>query len=513
MKFRKERSDAHEISTERIESDEAQIDKFLDENSEDLLHSAQLWGDVSQRLQVFKSDERVTNAFQEGVAECMKNTMGTEPNQRQVDLEAARLEKLLIPYTYVAARRYATEKTGFINGVKEFNNVTRKYPGEGVPYIFGAGKFPILEYSDLFLAITDRVKQADGLSDKVLTELCRHYSTPSDVMLLGELSVEGAGEVSPMLDELSIMMAADWSRLDEEKSVLRQHCERLATDPSVHVASFCEDAARVRNGIPSSVNAMAQFALLGQNRDVTPTDRAKVLYEKRNQWPQVPDLQEAFNEYVNRSSSLVKTVFDELSSNVGDDGRNEYPDAEFIAICSNMAVMAIGNRQEARETTRNLKRGSKLYQDKPRLVDVAKNVGRLGSSAETLQEKALYFTRQTSGRGYELDDANELLSTESLTKYFNLPDSHHLAEDIKNVIEYLRQPDRNFRGSKRVRSNNGNIKIDGKPMSLWRFAPNDSPYVQVDSANRFYRVIYGTKEEALVVVDVLSHTDFDQRYK
>lgn len=514
MRFRNKQKAEKITPSEQYSEDDSGIDAFIDRHSGQLVSSANHWQNVGSTMKAIKTDSNIVNAMNIGVARAFEGA-DVPANQVQVEREAQRILNQLSIYMQVVARSEAKDTKGISKSIKSGLMVLQGLPAPNVVAIFKSKEFPRFKFPDTYLRLIEHISKADNISDQVLGDMCDQYAvTPDSIVELASMYEAGADEAFPVLGELRNMITADWHRLDPETSVLRQHCKRLAEDPGIHVAPFCEAASRLDS--LQSVAQMARYAIVSAGgNDLSDEAVAGQLASTSSRWNEVPDLQEAFNDYVEQVGTTIEGAFSSIAGprhikNI----RIEHTSSEIMECASDMEVWGSANGYEARLNAKarstNARRSRKAKLSNHTLPTADDSIRQLDAT-ELLKERGVKVARFANGRGYELDDVEEL-TPEYLVERFKLePDHVGIGDDMMSVVDYLRQPEHSYRGVRRLESTD--MKLNGKRHTLWRFAPDKTPGLKVRSTNRFYRVIYTVVDGNLVLYDMLSHAEFDKKYR
>ena len=518
MRFRGKHKYARERASYDQFSDEgAGIDAFIDRHSEHFVTSATAWQQVGKTMGVLRDDSGIRDAMHIGVRNAFELANITNADVR-VERETDRLLNQLSIFTQIVARAEARRRKGLKQAITSGLLVTRHLPATNVAHILQSKDFPKIKFSNAFLGMQESIAQADAISDQVLEALCEQYAvTPDDILELASMYENGAEEAFPVLGELRNMITADWHRLDPERSILRQHCQRLAEDPGLHVGPFCE-AVTARDTL-QTVATMARYAIVSAGgSDLSDAAVEHQLHSTHSDWHQIPDLENAFNDYIGQVGVSIEGAFKSIAGprhlkNI----RLEHSDHEIMECAAEMEVWGASNGEEARQNARqrSVNTRSRRKPDRRKLgsdtLPTAQESIRQLDASELLEQRGVKFARYANGRGYELADVSDL-TPQVLVERFKLePDQVGIGDDMLAVVEYLRQPSHSYRGVRRLEKEE--LKLDGKRRSLWRFAPDKTPGLKIRSNNRFYRVIYTIVDGDVVLYDMLSHADFDKKYK
>jgi len=491
--------------------DEATIGHYFDQYGSEIVASSEKWYFINDSVRSFVGSEPVQTGFRRGVEVCFK-TQSDVIAESRVESEAVRLLKIFPAYVLACTRRETRELTSPIHVAKTINRMLRQYPGEGVNHILTGGYISQAELGKLLVHTAEQIRDADSHDVKILRGLCNEFfTTPEKIDELRNLYMEDAQDVYPLLSELRTVVANDWYKADQDKSILRQHVVQLKSDPSLHIGNFCEAVARGETGVSS--REMARYALRSSRSADTPANIALHLENSSGIWPEIPDLQEEFNTYVVQMANNVDRVFGSIAG--PSDGvleRNPLTDNEFLSLTSQMKVYFAPNRQDQVASRKARKRQSREYGDKndvQRGVRLAEYVLKGGESEQPLRRRDIALVRDVRGRGSEVKrfEGNNI---EELLKEFDLKEDTKLYSDMRTVVEYLRNTKKIFPGAKRLQTDS--LKLQGKNYRLWRFAPDKEPGLKVASENRFYRVVYAVIDGELVIKDILSHPEFDKAY-
>lgn len=515
MRFKRKTVENYNSSPEQGEANRIDINQFIDSQAENILQSAALWQSVGARMNWCKTDPSIIRAFHEGVPAIFEAT-NVPINPVRVTREADRLVEELGTYTQIAVRGDDVSGNYIKKAVHFSRMLTSNLPGEGVPYIMDTKTFPKSSYLSTAIEMQNAMGKADVVSDEVLGALCEGYAlTPEHIIELGWLYVHDAEETFPMLSELRKMITADWYRRDAEKSILRTHCRRLCEDPGIHVLPFCEAVNSEETF--RSVATMARYAIISSGEsDISESAIAKQLYSTRDSWSEVPDLQEAFNGYIDGVSTTVESAFQTIAGprnlrNV----RLERTEQEVLEIASRMTVYASLNSKDARIAEKDRSNQARAYRKVSRRAGAVDSLPSTDESVrqldarELFEERTIQFAQHVNGRGIELQRVGEL-SEDMLIDRFKLEKNQiGIGQDMIAALVYLQQPTMSLKGVRRI---NHNLNLNGKMRGLWRLAPDKAPGLKVSSNNRFYRIVYTIMDKDVVVYDILSHADFDKRY-
>lgn len=492
------------------QEDEATIGRYFDQYGDEIIASSEKWHSVNSSVRSFVGSEQVQAGFRRGVESCFRSQSDVFAESR-VESESQRLLKVFPAYLLACVRRETREFLSPVAAPKAMNRVTRQYPGTGVPHILTGGYIPQFELGKLLNNVANDMRDADGYDTKVLHGLCDEFlTTPQKIDELRDFYVDDAQDVYPLLSALRTVVANDWYKSDQDKSILRKHVALLKGDPSLHISNFCEAVAQGETG--ASSREMVRYALRSSRVVDTPANIAHHLRDSSEIWSEIPDLQEEFNAYADQMANNVDRVFGSVAG--PSDGvleRNSLTDTEFLSLTSQIQVHFATNRQEHLANRKGRKRESREYGNKDEVqrgLKLAEHVLK-SQGPELLNRRNIAVVRNIQGRGAEVKRF-ENNNVEELLQEFELKEGTKLYDDMRITVEYLRDTKKIFPGAKRLQADS--LKLQGKSYRLWRFAPDKEPGLKVASENRFYRIVYAVINGELMVKDILSHPEFDKAY-
>jgi len=485
---------------------------FIALHSEALVTSANLWQEVGSSMRSLKTDPVIVEKVHDGVSSSF--AMINIPSEGiQVQREADRILNQLAIFTQMVARNEERSGVGIVDAFKQRSLLLKMMPSNAQS-IVGARDFPHTRYMKSYTDMREATQSADKLSDQLLQALSsEHVTTPEDIMELQAIYNDGGEAAFPVLAELRNIIASDWHRTDHSSSVLREHCRKLTDDPSMHIDAFC-DAAATHDGL-QGIASMARYAIVSAGGDDFSAGKiSEELRSTREEWEKIPNLQEAFNDYIEDVGVKVTEAFEAIAGprdtkNV----RLHHTGQEIFESAANLEIWGSVNGQEARLNAKARKSKARAWrkgEGQKALPTMQESVSQLDAS-ELLTKRNVRIAVYANGRGYDLVDANEMTSGEIVEQFKLEPDQSNIGEDMLTAIEYLRQPTSSYKGVRRFEYTD--LKVGNKRHGLWRLALEKAPGLKVNSNNRFYRVIYTIIESDLVIYDMLSHADFDRKYK
>lgn len=486
-----------------LHEEPSSIELFIDSHADDLQQSALEWGKVANTLRWVSTDEQVSASFRTGVAKSLE-LGGHHATQGRVEQTANILQRDFTAYIHVSARVESLKKESIMGGFKGIRDVLQRAPNRNVVGIIGGKDFPRFALNKNVLEMVEHMRTTDKITDKVLNNLCKDYiKTPHQIKELELLYKDGAENVHPLLSELHNMITVDWYRKDPEKSVLRKHVKSLTDDPSLHVEAFCNEVAI--NKTAASVRTMSLYALASSGiTDPTNEDIFKQLLSTKDVWSGVSDLQESFNKYVEQSNNAIAMSINTIAGTGNSNNvRTEKGHEELDILVEAMVVIGDKNAVSSRNAQRKRKHNGSA---KLGIANATEMIRQL-DDIEVRKEKPVAIAKFANGRGYELTHLQEV-NINTLVENFDIDNA--AAKSMVAAVEYIRKPNHSIMGTRRLMDRE--IRMNNKKYGLWRFAPDKAAGLKIDSAHRFYRIVYTTVDGVLALATIQTHADFDKTY-
>ncbi|TAH35877.1 hypothetical protein EYC59_01600 [Candidatus Saccharibacteria bacterium] len=477
-----------------------------------LLESSQnLWRTTTDLLQLFK-DEKIQEAVHQGVEKFFASqpSLVGETSDSDVtrQIGATLLDELSVMWL-VNARHMSGRVQGVLGTAKEGNGYLSCIPNATVQRIVTGLPWGVkAKIASGFSNSIYHMANADTAGTKVLNKFLRTFGQdPERVHGFVDLYHDGVADIDPHFAELRKIIATDWHHYDHADSMLRRHVQDYATDPSQHLDAFAaEVVANQSDHAIGRLRAMASFAIIANGVDpVTEAGIRQKIVSSYGRWADVPkeDIDSLFEKYIaNRAKQLESAITAIAGRQDPQDIRAHRSYDEVYQYFSTLGLRMPQTRQERR---RNAKiHNAHTAADK---MPTAKSLATEAASLERKPvERELVLVQAQQGshaRGVPLD-------VKDLASRFKLPTEGSVLQDMQNVVGYLRNTNRiTMQGIKRI---NKTVRLDGRELGMWRFAPNDCPGLRVNSNNRFWRVVFAIRRNELLLLDILDHSDFDRRY-
>lgn len=486
-------------------------EEFVLSQSGLLEESQNKWRSTTDLLQGFK-DDKIREDIQSGV----RNFYAKQPASpgESTDTEVVRsvgdalLDDLSVMWL-VQARHMSGQRNSFTDNVKESNTYLYGVPNPivrnivvGLPMMTKGRITKNFQYASLDMG------SADIVGYKVLKRFVDSFGEdPGRVSEFVDMYRDGVADIDPHFAEFRKIIATDWNHPDPNKSVLRNHLQGYSTDPLRHLDAFAAEVATNRSDHAlGRLRAMAGFAIIASGVDtVTEAGIKQKITSTHGRWADIPaeDIDGLFSKFMTSRAKGLEAAIAAIA------GRQDPQDIRVHRLYDDVYryfetihLHAPQTRQERRSSrrTHNAMTGAHNMPSAKSLAAEAESLRR-----KPVERDLVLLQTQQHGQGRRVP-----ISAEDLADKFKLPVEGNILRDMQTVVQHLRNVDRvTMRGIKRI---NTTVRLGGGEVKMWRFAPNDCPGVRVDSNNRFWRVVFAMQGNELLLLDILDHPTFDQRY-
>lgn len=500
--------DEPEVAMLSLEQESIDPYEFVTSQEERLADTSDTWREIARAAR--EREEGYIGAVRQGLVDVWLASRSTPlPDDRILERETEKLASNLSVYSLMVTRNISID--GVSMGLKrQVESLFLEIPDHTVNYIIRSKGFPTGRFLARQVWLVQKMEQADIVGDQVLHDLVNTYAQrPDDISELAELYDGGAAEADGRFAELQQLIATDWHRPDSEKSILKNFVSWQQRYPDAYVPDFVGSVSATEAGQRwMTVRNMARFAIIAAGGDPNePEAVEQTLASTYNRWDEVPDIKVLFDAYVQGKVDNLGTHFAQIAG--ARDTRNirNYPTTDQIMRFKNsFGAEYTPDRQSRRKASRAAIKSRSAH-----LLPTAESIDATAATESVRNPKP---RRILMTRTRENTTSFEEMSVEDLITAYKLPEEGGLAEDMRRVVSWL-QAHPIGPGSGRIAKDSPNIlpRYNGKPVNLWRFAPNQSPHVQVNRSSKYWRVVYGLVKDGVIINDIIDHDTFDKKYK
>ena len=484
---------------------------FLESQNANLQASRQAWHVVHSRIGTLRSDD-IIESLQVGVANNFKG-VGV-PVTPEFEYEAASTMSEDLAATWLIAARHTAESVTGVSGVFDVSSTMFKYfhlmPSQSVRHaVTNMPKPTRRALAKEYTYTVFNVQEADIIGDHILDEFVKNAlgSTRSAEAFNAYIS-EHVGDLN--VKELRRLVSVDWYHANPQKSKIKQHFSKLRDEPRPFVMPFIEKIVHdADNRELETIRRMAAFALLAIGSDNDSTSMTRVLYNTHGVWDADEQLGQTFAKFVDDQIITIEQSVARVAGRFDGKDIRTHHSADtvqnlFDSLDQRMPLDRATRRVHKRAVTR-------LLGELPNTAEIVSQV------TEALPEvkREMRFAKQTqSGLRTEVRSIEELCADIIDSNFTKRKEDVQLQSDITAVLTYLQTtPILLDKGFVRLGQGGSKTQVDGKPQAFWRFAPDKAPGVRISGQNRYIRVVCAYEGQKLMVIDVLSHDDFDKKYK
>ncbi len=507
MKFLRRKAE-HEPSTatERLQTDEREQPEellpleFVASHKGALQASAMYWNEVSSVVEEIQGD-----TAQEIARESIRNLATSRnehmPENRERSISAQAITDLA-SVTFLAAR--ATSPGPLIHSsMNMVKTITDDLPTE-LTYIAmqkdGLMETCVHAASTMRLAINEADRKANSILADLASEL---VSSPNSISALDDLYSDGADLVNPDFLELREVIRTDWHAKGVETSRLRAMMASIKTDPNAFLEEFIDNIVGTEGDKKmATIQDMARFALVDSATPESPEALRAVLLRNRNSWHTFEDIENLLATYQSQKLTVLNLAMDRIAGPVtADNPRLSVSPEELTEFKQRIRFDVSENRQKRRKSNG----GSRSSIRPPRIKKVVAVNERYDRT-----NKPLYFTKNTATSTLTKETVDK---DNSLASHVASRVKEHLVSDIIVCIQAINENPLDH-SSRMILSSKGRVIIDGKKARLRRYKSNNAqggPNISREAAS--YRICYAIIDGSVVITDILTHDQFEAKFK
>jgi hypothetical protein len=483
--------------------------EFINTHEATLEASAQAWQHIAQRTKDIQNPS-MAKLLEPGIAEIC-SSFGVGMSQVSLDKEAQRLNTAFAVYGLIAARYMSQHDVP--DSYTARRAIQRKLFTVENP-VFGE----LIEHKDFpmddlmtgpAMKASADMEAADAHSSTVLHALVERYSgSPEGIVELAELYQSGAADADPHFSELREIVAADWHHYDKSQSILQQCCNAMSQDPQRYLTEFGQYVAEaMTNKRVLAVKQMAQFAIVAAQKQGLSLSVEEALSSTYEEWDNFEEVESLFRTFITDKKAQLTEAFATIAGPKNAKSIRLPRRIEEVEEFKSSLQVHIGSRRLRRGVAKNRseRRGS------TGCLPDAEEIHRAATAEIDRQPLKIMVAKNISNG---VPHVREISLDETLQTFSIGDGNSSLREDILKMVAHL-QTQPLSRATATIRSRDITLQANtGRKVKvpLRRFAPDDCPGLDINGANRYYRVVFALHEGALVLVKILSHAAFDKEF-
>jgi|GEM_PF-4786916 len=347
--------------------------------------------------------------------------------------------------------------------------------------------------------------EADKQRDAAIELFVEYHGNNHGIFSELEARLKCVSDQDERLLELQKMIHSDW-HTNSEESCFKQYFKWLRDNPAVHIDEFAEMTLEGSKPNLARIKEYVQFALTYSEEEIT-TENMKNVIKKTYQesgWQELTQFQNEFKKFIESRISEYESQISRIAGIARTTDIRHPRTLDEVLLSKEAIKVDLSSHSERRRK----RKGKKLNEQAPELD--------LNSEEKPEKEKTKLplsllrrFQNPESGDNAELIEANldDIVGSLKL----NFRDGNGLESDVRKIIQYL-QVNPMSPGSKRLQSSNRHcINIDGRRYDLMRFKSQHAPGLG-KIGHKDIRIVHAIIDNRLVIIDALSHEDFDKKY-
>lgn len=323
-----------------------------------------------------------------------------------------------------------------------------------------------------------------------------------------ELYTNGQADGDPLFKELRHIIAADWYNPNKKKSQLQTGLDKVTIDSDKYVGDFALQASDPEaHRKYRHLQALARFAILASDEEVTPENMADVIKRTFPHWNQVEGLLPLYEDFLSDEVKEVSALLDVISGPKSMHGIRITPSKLELEKVRN-ALHFPG--EDIFAPDRLTKRKVRRQVSKTTGRVMIPNVAELDLSKQATQEtqsksRVLSLLKIMSGSPNSLTEVD----ISELAKEFKMDNDSSRRTDVPTMVDWLLKQTISPASKMIYRPP---IQVGPYRSRFWRFAPNLAEGLKYDYNNRFLRIVYVLTPEALGIADICTHEDYNTRW-